>query len=367
MNILLNRPISCHGNVSPLSFVRGNGCNNEFRDTLQRMRRYSLDNDALPIRAKLVVAGCGCVVRTNSAKVISSLRKWSVSKEIEIETENEFEVSVLVDSGLQRQSALPQFRGRGRYVFATFHGVESFVFDLRKRTISAAVSVETAQDTAFWTTLLVPIAMGVLGPTLGLSPMHSACLEINGLGLLVAGVSGAGKSTLATALATEGMALVSDDWIYATEANGRVTVHGLEVPVKLMPDAARYFDSLRTEEPRISLNGERAFEIEARKLGIDVAERCEPKCIVFLERSDGQTRIAPLERTVAREFFERSAEPMPLEFAHAAEHRKHVIHSVTDRDCWHFQYAGTPCEGATFLRHFFEDIYHVEHARASAI
>jgi hypothetical protein len=252
-------------------------------------------------------------------------------------------------------------------MFATFHSVESFVFDLRALRIIAAVSDETAQDVAFWTTVLIPIAMGVLGPMLGLSPMHSACLEINGHGLLLAGVSGAGKSTLATALATEDMALVSDDWIYAAEADGHVTAHGLGVPLKLMPDAAQYFDELRTEEPRLSLNGELAFEIDAGKLRIEVAERCAPECIVFLERSDGQSRIAPLERTVAREFFEHSAEPLPPEFAHAAERRKHIIHSVTDRDCWHFQYAGPPRKGARILRQFFEDIYHVERASASAI
>lgn len=329
------------------------------------MRRYTLDDDVVPISAPLVVAGRRCMVRTNSGQVIASLQKWRAPTDTR--TENGFHLTVLVDRGLRRQPVHPQFRGRGQYVFATFHGTESFVFELRRRRVAAVVSDETARDAVFWTSILVPIALGVLGPMIDICPMHSACLAMNGRGMLLAGVSGAGKSTLATALAQEGMSLVSDDWIYAAEAGSHVSVHGLGVPLKLMPDTAKYFNCLRTEELRISLNGELAFEVDPRILGIEVAEDCEPDCIVFLERGKEKTSIAPMERAVAREFFERSAEPLPQEFSQVAEHRTRIIRSVTDRDCWHFQYTGTPQEGARILREFFEDIYHVERTSASAV
>ena len=53
-----------------------------------------------------------------------------------------------------------------------------------------------------------------MGTTVGVMPLHSACLDHDGRGLLLAGNSGAGKSTLTVALARCGFSLISDDWTY---------------------------------------------------------------------------------------------------------------------------------------------------------
>jgi len=231
----------------------------------------------------------------------------------------------------------------------------------------AVVSDETASDRAFWNTVLIPIAMGVIGPSLGLAPMHSACLELGGRGMLVAGVSGAGKSTLAAALAKEGMALVADDWTYASESGGRTIIHGLGVPVKLMPDTAEFFPELKKVEPQVALNGELAYEVDATEmLGVQASAMCEPECIVFLERTTGESRISLLERSLVKNFFERSAERLPPELEDAVEKRRRIIDKVTDRDCWRFQYAGSPRDGAALLRRFFEEVYDVQSTHASA-
>ncbi len=241
------------------------------------------------------------------------------------------------------------------------------MFDLLARKISAAVAEGTARDSDFWNAVLIPIAMGVMGPSLGLAPMHSACLEVGGRGMLVAGVSGAGKSTLASALAKEGMALVSDDWIYAGENAGKVRIYGLDVPVKLMPDTAKFFPELTKVQPHIALNGELAYEVDAREtLGVQASRVCEPECIVFLERTMGENRITSMEPSVAKSFFERSAEQLPPELAHAVEQRSRIIEAVTDCDCWRFQYEGSPCEGAAWLRRFFEETYDVRSSYVSA-
>lgn len=329
------------------------------------MRRVVLSYETLPIAAELAIAGRGCTVRTNTSTVISSLWKWrTVGAE---GFEEEFELSVAVDGSMRRQEAPPQFRGRRQFVFATFHGIETFIFDLVARRVSAVISEETAQDVDFWNTVLIPIVMGVMGPSLGLAPMHSACLEMGGRGMLVAGMSGAGKSTLATALAKEGMALVSDDWIYVGESDGRVRVHGLDVPVKLMPDTAEYFPELKEMQPGIALNGELAYEVDAREtLGVQTSAVCEPECIVFLERTTGESRIEPLGKSAAKEFFVRSAELLPPELAEATEKRRRIIDAVADRDCWHFQYGGSPRQGAARLRKFFEETYDARSTYASA-
>src|SRR5512146_1336852 len=126
--ILSEEGFGCHCNVSALSFVRGDGCYKCFRGRVQWMRRVVLSYETLPIAAELAIAGRGCTVRTNTSTVISSLWKWrTVGAE---GFEEEFELSVAVDGSMRRQEAPPQFRGRRQFVFATFHGIETFIFDL---------------------------------------------------------------------------------------------------------------------------------------------------------------------------------------------------------------------------------------------
>lgn len=117
----------------------------------------------------------------------------------------------------------PRFRGRHHLVFAIFGAANVFIFDLLKRELSATVSATTARDAHFWNAVLVPIAMGVMGPSLRVAPLHAACLAApdqgeDQRGILVTGLSGAGKSTLAVALALSGLHLISDDWTYLSSS-----------------------------------------------------------------------------------------------------------------------------------------------------
>ncbi len=59
--------------------------------------------------------------------------------------------------------------------------------------------------------LLLGSVLGFLCHLRGLFPLHGACVEIDGWGLVLAGPSGAGKSTLAAHLINHGCGLVADD------------------------------------------------------------------------------------------------------------------------------------------------------------
>ncbi|HEX6881068.1 MAG TPA: hypothetical protein VF135_11935 [Terriglobales bacterium] len=217
--------------------------------------------------------------------------------------------------------------------------------------ILASVSEETAADEGFWNTVVLPIAMGVLGPTMGVAPLHCACLEMNGHGLLIAGISGAGKSTLSTALAQKGAFLISDDWTYVRADMSGIVAHGLRVPVKLMPDTVRFFPQLLYENLNISLNGELAYEVDpAKSLGLLVKESCRPECFVLLERQHGlATTMERLDGAVVREFFLKSDEKLPPEMRSAEESRSRIIGQVSAMECWIFRYGGLPGDGADSL------------------
>ena len=90
----------------------------------------------------------------------------------------------------------------------------------------------------------LPIAMGVLGPAVGVVPVHAACLTFDGWEMFIAGDSGAGKSTLSVALAQHGFGYISDDWSYLTLQRDQLVSHGMSVSAKLLPDAVKYFPAL---------------------------------------------------------------------------------------------------------------------------
>jgi hypothetical protein len=331
------------------------------------IRTYSVEREELAVKSMLEIAGCNCLFSTNDRSLFESVSRWKSRKGVEAGCD--FELRVIVDKGLTRDAnAQPQFRGAKQFVFALFHSKESFLLDLFERRVTAVVSRETARDQEFWNTILIPIALGVLGPTMGVAPLHCACLEHDAQGMLVAGISGAGKSTLAVALAKEGFALVSDDWTYARIEQGEVLAYGLQVPVKLMPECSLYFEELSSLRPRIALNGELAFEVNAAEtFQVQVAQRCIPSCVVFLERWDSEkSSVEALPRDVARRYFAQSAELLPTELRHAIAEREEIIEQVTSRDCWRFRYGGTPQQGARALQRFFEERYDVDGHCAAA-
>ena len=103
---------------------------------------------------------------------------------------------------------------------------------------------------------------------------------------MIAGVSGAGKSTLSVALAEEGFNYVSDDWTYISQSRERIVAHGTSAPVKLLPDAVEHFQNLQGHSLQTSMNGELAYEVDiAEAFGAQVERACEPRWLMFLERT----------------------------------------------------------------------------------
>jgi len=179
---------------------------------------------------------------------------------------------------------------------------------------------------------------------MGLVPVHCACLESDGDGLLIAGTSGAGKSTLSVALSEAGFNYVSDDWTYISRHHDRTLAHGTSAPVKLLPDAVKHFQSLQRQSLHTSMNGELAYEIDiAEVFGAQVERECTPKWLIFLERmqcTGGE--FTPMSSLEARRYINSSVERLPVQLPEAAAMRKRTIECVALLPCWRFRYGGTP-------------------------
>jgi hypothetical protein len=233
-------------------------------------------------------------------------------------------------------------------------GDEILMFDLRRRRVCARISAETAQAAEFWRKLLIPIALGLLGPTFGLIPVHAAALA-GRRGLLLVGNSGAGKSTLSVALAKRGWSLVSDDWTYMSSTSKGLFAHGVSAPVKLLPNAAQHFVELRDLAPKCSFNGELAFEVDAKAvLKLNTEARVQPEVVVFISRNEQPLGFQKLEREVMRRYFSGSLERLPVQFPEVELRRSTMIESLSMIPAYKFVYSGTPAEGAAQLDEYLK-------------
>lgn len=317
------------------------------------MKLHTIDEEHLPLRADLCIVGARCSLFTNSEEVLVSFSRWNAHS-LE-EYSNSFELRVSVNSSARRErEAVPYFRGLHHLVFGSFGADESFVFDLLRRKVSSIVSEETASDERFWNVRLLPTALGLLGATIGVVPLHCACLDKNGEGLLLAGASGAGKSTLAVALSRCGFAIVSDGWTYVGGNGHGLAAHGISGPVKLLPDAVRHFPELAGLEAAKASNGEMAFEIDAANvLGAEVRRKSKPRWLIFLERveSDG-CDIVPFSGAAAQTFFENDVERLPAQLKEAAKARTALIRTLSDTECWLARCGGPPHVAAEAISRF---------------
>ena len=293
-------------------------------------------------RFSLHLAGIVCEVETNYCRLGFTLRHWTVAAS-EGNVSGRLAMQVLVAACAAPPAERPHFRGLHHVVMASFGHANVFVFDLLRRRIIARVSEPIACDSQFWNERLLPIALGVFGPTVGVVPVHCACLCLDGAGVLVAGGSGAGKSTLSAALVQSGFDYVSDDWAYIGRHAGRLLAHGMSARIKLLPDAIAHFPQLEGQPLMTSMNGELAYEVAVDSFGGDVFRSCEPRWCIFLERSARLTSsFAPMDPEQARLGFLSSVERLPDQLADATRARSGIIDQVGALPCWTFRCGGTP-------------------------
>jgi hypothetical protein len=316
------------------------------------MSVISIDQSALPYSTELCFAGAACSLRTNSFELRGMLKRLSNSACDAVP--RGFDLRVVVDESSKEVAGEPYFRGLHHVVTASFGGSNVFVFDILRRTLSARVSGPTARDYRFWKEKLIPITLGVMGSAMGLVPVHCACLELQGEGLLIAGISGAGKSTLSVALSRGGFNYVSDDWTYISRLEDGIVAHGTSAPVKLLPDAVEHFQTLQGRSPEISMNGELAYEVDiADTFGVQVERTCVPRWLVVLERRRQTGALfTPMSFAEARSYVSSSVERLPQQLHEAAVMRERTIDGVALLPCWHFQYGGSPQFAARELQEF---------------
>jgi hypothetical protein len=136
------------------------------------------------------------------------------------------------------------------------------------------------------------------------APVHGACVELAGSGVLLCGDSGAGKSTLAFACARRGWNYITDDASFLlTRQSGRRVVGNCHM-LRFRPTASELFPEVadRPITPRVA--GKPSIEVRTADLpGIRCVTSANVEHLVFLNRSESIVQeIVPLSKHVARRY-----------------------------------------------------------------
>lgn len=316
------------------------------------MRNVLLESGTVPLHAEFSIAGVRCGISTNSPVILTQLSRFMPPA---AGGEPVFRVSVLELAETGDGASEMHFRGMKHFVFALLGPGNRFVLDLKRRHAAGTVSSEAACDGKFWHRTFFPIVLGTLGATIGLIPLHCACLDSGGEGLLIAGNAGAGKSTLALALVQHGFSFASDEWTYLLAKDGQFTLHSLGSPAKLLPDANRFFPGLCQLGLHTAMNGELSYEVDAGWLGVPQITQSSLGRMLFLQRVSGPgCRFIPCNEEFTFSFFEQSVERLPEELLDARMRRSEIIRRLSSTKSWILETGESPEVTAKAIADFYD-------------
>jgi len=154
-----------------------------------------------------------------------------------------------------------------------------------------------------------------------ITPVHAACVLLDGHGVLLCGDSGAGKSTLAYACARAGWTFVTDDASYLLNSGTDRVVIGNCHQVRFRPHAAELFPELQGHEITPRLVGKPSIELPTTILPrMACAPTARVDFIVFLNRQDGDRHeLVPYRKDVARYSMRQTVFGTPQSLAVAYE------------------------------------------------
>ena len=260
----------------------------------------------LPLRAMYYPLGFPVEILTNSHAVLAAAEvSWGKIQQRFNERPARICVGVLEGTSRECPPA-PVCRGRSHLITNTADAENFYICDLRAGYAYSWLTRAAAENTAYFRQHFLE-AMGLtLVAYLHTTPLHAACVEFNGQGVLLCGNSGAGKSSLAFACAQCGWTFLSDDATsIVRKQKGRVVI-GNPQRMRFRESAVELFPVLRQWPVTTRATGKLAIELPTDELSdIRTAWQAEVHHIVFLDRnSAGPPSLSPFPESEARKWFE---------------------------------------------------------------
>ena len=135
------------------------------------------------------------------------------------------------------------------------------------------------------------------------TPVHAACVELEGTGILLCGDSGAGKSTLSYACARSGWTYITDDASFLVNQRHDRLVVGNCNQARFRPSAVALFSELEGRKVILRADvGKPSIELPTPSLqNIEISHTSRVNYVVFLSRNNiSRHELVPFPTSVAR-------------------------------------------------------------------
>jgi hypothetical protein len=266
--------------------------------TLSDPLRREID---LPFRRAYYPFGFRLDLASNSREVLDAAEENWGMYEAMYPDDPPLTVRVLVQPGSEL-SPQPVHRVQG-HMYSVVASRENYALvDFDALFAYAWVTERTVSDHAWFRWFYLDSIAGSTLAQRHAVPMHAACVERNGVGVLLWGPSGMGKSTLAYACARAGWTFVADDATILPQNRPDCVVTGKPHQARFRQDAPLLFPELEGYATRARPTGKLSIEAPMAALsGIRTAVQCEVKLMVFLDRG----KSAGLEKIGAESALEQ--------------------------------------------------------------
>jgi hypothetical protein len=265
--------------------------------------RHELEAPALSLRRTFYPLGFPTELRTNSPEVMAEADDaWRIFEK-RFDTEP-IRVDVHVTAADSAECPpTPEYQFLPPLFMAVADANNYSISDLSRNTTQITISQAVLRHRLYLRYFFLDHAGGCHIATRFTTPVHAACVALDGRGVLLCGDSGAGKSTLAYACARSGWTYVSDDasLLLRCKTHERI-VSGNCHQVRFRPSAAELFPEVRGLDITPRAAGKPSIELStAEMLHMNCAEHAKIDFLVFLNRRAGaRPDLLPYRTEVAR-------------------------------------------------------------------
>ena len=219
----------------------------------------------------------------------------------------------VTDGGMPHCPPAPSSRMRG-HLYSTIADAENFAaVDLLMQYSLIWITRAALEHGHYFSYFFLESTAMCLIATRHAAGVHAACVELDGVGILLCGDSGAGKSTLSYACAREGWTYITDDASYLVHGREDRLVVGNCNLARLRPASESYFPELVGQQiVHRSEKGKPSIELAIANETISTSVSSRIRHVVFLNRFAKRQELVPFPEDVARLYMLQRMSQIPL-------------------------------------------------------
>lgn len=261
----------------------------------------------LPFHATFYPFGFPVEVRTNSQAVLRQYEALWGEFEKQHDTDPILVEVLLVETTSTECPPQPMFRLMMPFMIDVADADNYSIVDLDRCRVKITIS-RAALRHPLYVQYFILGTPGCCIATRYATPVHAACVAMDGRGVLLCGDSGAGKSTLSYACARAGWTYVSDDGSFLLNGGSKRIVSGDCYQVRFRPTAAELFPELEGLEITPRAAGKPSIELQTAPMRhVKRAQIARVDFIVFLNRrKSSPPQLVPYRKNVARHFMRQA-------------------------------------------------------------